>query len=300
MPRRTHTAGSAPTISHCRLLQLAISPRCLGKLQIPRWALSRTPLPSTATPHALMRIPATPRKAYTELASLLSARLRRPRLDSPHPARRSIRSAYRRRRIAAEDPRPDPSSTSSSTAKAAATIHHRRLLESFAPVPALATSGTGAHPTPQQILDTCPGTAQRRRLSCQPTRRRPARPRLRSSTTPFPLQPASAACPTTPSLSNTKRRSAASDAGRSRITVSISLGCPDVFPHQRLRRRKGFALTFGNRSSQPARSPQRSPRSSRDAETLRAGLSGASLRQLVISGAPATLRLLVALSRPGD
>src|SRR6267378_2479789 len=38
--------------------------------------------------------------------------------------------------------------------KAAATIH-RRLLESFAPVLTLEAAGTGAHPTPQHLLD-CP------------------------------------------------------------------------------------------------------------------------------------------------
>src|SRR5580704_12537234 len=38
--------------------------------------------------------------------------------------------------------------------KAAATIH-RRLLESFCPVLTLEAAGTGAHPTPQQLLD-CP------------------------------------------------------------------------------------------------------------------------------------------------
>ena len=36
--------------------------------------------------------------------------------------------------------------------KAAATIH-RRLLESFAPVLTLEAAGTGAHPTPQHLLD---------------------------------------------------------------------------------------------------------------------------------------------------
>src|SRR5215475_2575337 len=38
--------------------------------------------------------------------------------------------------------------------KAAATIH-RRMIESFAPAMTLEAAGTGAHPTPQQLLD-CP------------------------------------------------------------------------------------------------------------------------------------------------
>ena len=83
--------------------------------------------------------------------------------------------------------------------KAAATIH-RRLLESFAPVPVLAASGTGTHPTPQQILD-CPNAQLRAAGLSQNNGSSPCAtspPKPSTALRPYP-RPASAACPTRPS-----------------------------------------------------------------------------------------------------
>jgi len=126
--------------------------------------------------------------------------------------------------------------------KAAATIH-RRLLESFAPVPTLAASGTGAHPTPQQILD-CP-TPQLRAAGLSANKTLALRD-LAAKTIDG----------TVPTLARIRRMS--DDAiiehltqvrGIGRWTVEMllifRLGRPNVLPVSDYGVRKGFALTFG-------------------------------------------------------
>ena len=125
--------------------------------------------------------------------------------------------------------------------KAAATIH-RRLLESFAPVPTLEVSGTGAHPTPQQILD-CPN-AQLRAAGLSANKALALRD-LAAKTLDG----------TVPTLARIRRMS--DDAivdhltqvrGIGRWTVEMllifRLGRPDVLPVSDYGVRKGFALTF--------------------------------------------------------
>ena len=125
--------------------------------------------------------------------------------------------------------------------KAAAAIH-RRLLESFAPVPTLEVSGTGAHPTPQQILD-CPN-AQLRAAGLSANKALALRD-LAAKTLDG----------TVPTLARIRRMS--DDAivdhltqvrGIGRWTVEMllifRLGRPDVLPVSDYGVRKGFALTF--------------------------------------------------------
>jgi DNA-3-methyladenine glycosylase II len=126
--------------------------------------------------------------------------------------------------------------------KAAATIH-RRLLESFAPVPTLEVSGTGTHPTPQQILD-CPN-AQLRAAGLSANKALALRD-LAAKTLDG----------TVPTLAAIRRMS--DDAiiehltqvrGIGKWTVEMllifRLGRPDVLPTSDYGVRKGFALTFG-------------------------------------------------------
>lgn len=126
--------------------------------------------------------------------------------------------------------------------RAAATIH-RRLLESFAPVPTLEVSGTGAHPTPQQILD-CPnqqlraaGLSQNKMLALRD---------LAAKTLDG----------TVPTLARIRRMSdediiehLTQVRGIGVWTVHMMLifrlGRPDVLPTGDYGVRKGFALTFG-------------------------------------------------------
>jgi DNA-3-methyladenine glycosylase II len=126
--------------------------------------------------------------------------------------------------------------------KAAATIH-RRLLESFAPVPTLAASGTGAHPTPQQILD-CP-TPQLRAAGLSANKTLALRD-LAAKTIDG----------TVPTLARIRRMSdqaiiehLVQVRGIGRWTVEMllifRLGRPDVLPVNDYGVRKGFALTFG-------------------------------------------------------
>ena len=126
--------------------------------------------------------------------------------------------------------------------KAAATIH-RRLLESFAPVPTLAASGTCAHPTPQQILD-CP-TPQLRAAGLSANKTLALRD-LAAKTIDG----------TVPTLARIRRMSDDSIIehltqvrGIGKWTVEMllifRLGRPDVFPVSDYGVRKGFALTFG-------------------------------------------------------
>jgi DNA-3-methyladenine glycosylase II len=126
--------------------------------------------------------------------------------------------------------------------KAAATIH-RRLLESFAPVPTLEVSGTGAHPTPQQILD-CPN-AQLRAAGLSANKALALRD-LAAKTLDG----------TVPTLARIRRMS--DEAILSHLTqvrgigvwtvhmlLIFRLGRPDVLPTSDYGVRKGFALTFG-------------------------------------------------------
>jgi len=126
--------------------------------------------------------------------------------------------------------------------KAAATIH-RRLLESFAPVPMLAASGTGAHPTPQQILD-CPN-AQLRAAGLSQNKVLALRD-LAAKTLDG----------TVPTLTRIRRMSdeaiiehLTQVRGIGKWTVEMflmfRLGRPDVLPVGDYGVRKGFALTFG-------------------------------------------------------
>ena len=126
--------------------------------------------------------------------------------------------------------------------KAAATIH-RRLLESFAPVPTLEVSGTGAHPTPQQILD-CPN-AQLRAAGLSANKALALRD-LAAKTLDG----------TVPTLARIRRMS--DEAIIEHLTqvrgigvwtvhmvLIFRLGRPDVLPTSDYGVRKGFALTFG-------------------------------------------------------
>jgi len=126
--------------------------------------------------------------------------------------------------------------------KAAATIH-RRLLESFAPVPTLEVSGTGSHPTPQQILD-CPN-AQLRAAGLSANKALALRD-LAAKTLDG----------TVPTLAHIRRMSDAAIIehltqvrGIGKWTVEMllifRLGRPDVLPTSDYGVRKGFALTFG-------------------------------------------------------
>ena len=126
--------------------------------------------------------------------------------------------------------------------KAAATIH-RRLLESFAITPTLEVSGTGAHPTPQQILD-CP-TPQLRAAGLS-----------QNKTLALRDLAAKTIDGTVPTLARIRRMSdeaiiehLTQVRGIGQWTVEMllifRLGRPDVFPVSDYGVRKGFALTFG-------------------------------------------------------
>lgn len=126
--------------------------------------------------------------------------------------------------------------------KAAATIH-RRLLESFALTPTLEVSGTGAHPTPEQILE-CP-TSQLRAAGLSANKTLALRD-LAAKTIDG----------TVPPLARIRRMSdediiehLTQVRGIGKWTVEMllifRLGRPDVFPVGDYGVRKGFALTFG-------------------------------------------------------
>jgi DNA-3-methyladenine glycosylase II len=125
--------------------------------------------------------------------------------------------------------------------KAAASIH-RRLLESFAPVLTLAGSGSGIHPSPQQLLD-CPN-AQLRAAGLSANKTLALRD-LAAKTLDG----------TVPTLPRIRRMSdqAIIDhltevRGIGRWTVEMllifRLGRPDILPTSDYGVRKGFALTF--------------------------------------------------------
>ncbi len=125
--------------------------------------------------------------------------------------------------------------------KAAATIH-RRLLEGFAPGRTLEGSGTGAHPTPQQILD-CPN--QQLRAAGLSANKALALRDLAAKTLDG----------TVPTLARIRRMTDEAIVehltqvrGIGRWTVEMllifRLGRPDVLPVSDYGVRKGFALTF--------------------------------------------------------
>jgi len=126
--------------------------------------------------------------------------------------------------------------------KAAATIH-RRMIESFAPVMTLEAAATGAHPTPQQLLD-CPN--EQLRAAGLSKNKMLALRDLAAKTIDG----------TVPTLDRIRRMS--DDAiiehliqvrGIGRWTVEMllifRLGRPNVLPVDDYGVRKGFALTFG-------------------------------------------------------
>ena len=126
--------------------------------------------------------------------------------------------------------------------KAAATIH-RRLLESFAPVLTLEAAGTGAHPTPQQLLD-CPNEQLR------------AAGLSKNKSLALRDLAAKTIDGTVPTLTQIRRMSdeaiiehLTQVRGIGRWTVEMllifRLGRPNVLPVDDYGVRKGFALTFG-------------------------------------------------------
>lgn len=126
--------------------------------------------------------------------------------------------------------------------KAAATIH-RRLLESFAPVLTLEAAGTGAHPTPQHILD-CPN--EQLRAAGLSKNKMLALRDLAAKTIDG----------TVPDLKHIRRMSdeaiiehLTQVRGIGRWTVEMllifRLGRPNVLPVDDFGVRKGFDLTFG-------------------------------------------------------
>ncbi len=126
--------------------------------------------------------------------------------------------------------------------KAAATIH-RRLLESFAPVLTLEAAGTGAHPTPQHLLD-CPN--EQLRAAGLSKNKMLALRDLAAKTIDG----------TVPTLIQIRRMSdeaiiehLTQVRGIGRWTVEMllifRLGRPNVLPVDDYGVRKGFALTFG-------------------------------------------------------
>ena len=126
--------------------------------------------------------------------------------------------------------------------KAAATIH-RRLLESFSPILTLEGAGTGAHPTPQQLLD-CPN--EQLRAAGLSKNKMLALRDLAAKTIDG----------TVPTLAQIRRMSdeaiiehLTQVRGIGRWTVEMllifRLGRPNVLPVDDYGVRKGFALTFG-------------------------------------------------------
>src|SRR5271154_1559452 len=126
--------------------------------------------------------------------------------------------------------------------KAAATIH-RRLLESFSPVLTLEAAGTGAHPTPQQLLD-CPNEQLR------------AAGLSKNKSLALRDLAAKTIDGTVPTLQQIRRMSDEAIIehliqvrGIGRWTVEMllifRLGRPNVLPVDDYGVRKGFALTFG-------------------------------------------------------
>jgi DNA-3-methyladenine glycosylase II len=126
--------------------------------------------------------------------------------------------------------------------KAAATIH-RRMIESFAPAMTLEAPGTGAHPTPQQLLD-CPN--EQLRAAGLSKNKMLALRDLAAKTIDG----------TVPTLIQIRRMSdeaiiehLTQVRGIGRWTVEMllifRLGRPNVLPVDDYGVRKGFALTFG-------------------------------------------------------
>jgi DNA-3-methyladenine glycosylase II len=126
--------------------------------------------------------------------------------------------------------------------KAAATIH-RRMIESFAPALTLEAAGSGAHPTPQQLLD-CPN--EQLRAAGLSKNKMLALRDLAAKTIDG----------TVPTLKQIRRMSdeaiiehLTQVRGIGRWTVEMllifRLGRPNLLPVDDYGVRKGFALTFG-------------------------------------------------------
>jgi len=126
--------------------------------------------------------------------------------------------------------------------KAAATIH-RRLLEGFGPVLTLEGSGTGAHPSPQHLLDA-------------PNEQLRAAGLSHNKSLALRDLAAKSIDGTVPTLARIRRMSdeaiiehLTQVRGIGRWTVEMllifRLGRPDVLPTSDYGVRKGFALTFG-------------------------------------------------------
>ena len=141
--------------------------------------------------------------------------------------------------------------------KAAATIH-RRLLESFAPVLTLEAAGTGAHPTPQHLLD-CPN--EQLRAAGLSHNKALALRDLAAKTIDG----------TVPTLTQIRRMSdeaiiehLTQVRGIGRWTVEMllifRLGRPNVLPVDDYGVRKGFALTFGKLKSTDKVTPMDLPK----------------------------------------
>ena len=126
--------------------------------------------------------------------------------------------------------------------KAAATIH-RRMIESFAPAMTLEAAGTGAHPTPQQLLE-CPN--EQLRAAGLSKNKMLALRDLAAKTIDG----------TVPTLAQIRRMS--DEAIIEHLTqvrgigvwtvhmmLIFRLGRPDVLPTSDYGVRKGFSLTFG-------------------------------------------------------
>src|SRR5271163_3780338 len=126
--------------------------------------------------------------------------------------------------------------------KAAATIH-RRLLESFAPVLTLEAAGTGAHPTPQQLLD-CPN--EQLRAAGLSKNKALALRDLAAKTLDGTV-------PTLPQIRRMSDEAIIEHLTQVRgigtwtveMLLIFRLGRPNVLPVSDYGVRKGFALTFG-------------------------------------------------------
>jgi DNA-3-methyladenine glycosylase II len=126
--------------------------------------------------------------------------------------------------------------------KAAATIH-RRMIESFAPVMTLATPGTGAHPTPQQLLD-CPNEQLR---AAGLSKNKMLALRDLAAKTIDGTVPTLAAIRRLPDEAIIEHLTQVRGIGRWTVEMLLifRLGRPNVLPVDDYGVRKGFALTFG-------------------------------------------------------
>jgi DNA-3-methyladenine glycosylase II len=126
--------------------------------------------------------------------------------------------------------------------KAAATIH-RRMIESFAPVMTLAAPGTGAHPTPQQLLD-CPNEQLR---AAGLSKNKMLALRDLAAKTIDGTVPTLAAIRRLPDEAIIEHLTQVRGIGRWTVEMLLifRLGRTNVLPVDDYGVRKGFALTFG-------------------------------------------------------